>query len=271
MSDADRPRGEALLDALESGELRVASPDGEGGWTVHAWIKLAILDLFRESDITGMGIELDWSGERTPSEREAPFRDKRPLRVRRFSDRDEVRLVPGGSAVRRGAHLGCGVVCMPPMYVNVGAFVGARTMIDSHALIGSCAQIGEGVHVSAGAQIGGVLEPPGARPVIVEDGAFVGGNAGLFEGVLVGREAVIAAGVVLSATTPVFDLVGERTLRGTRAEPLVIPPRSVVVPGSRPAGGEWAEARDLQQACGLIVKMRDEGTAAATALEGALR
>ncbi|MAF66453.1 MAG: 2,3,4,5-tetrahydropyridine-2,6-dicarboxylate N-succinyltransferase [Planctomycetes bacterium] len=266
MVDGDRPRGAALLDALERGELRVASPDGAGGWTVHAWIKLAILELFRESEVCAMGLESEWPGGAA-----APFRDKSPLRVRRFTEADGVRIVPGGSAVRRGAHLGRGVVCMPPMYVNVGAFVGERTMIDSHALIGSCAQVGSDVHVSAGAQIGGVLEPPAARPVIVEDGAFVGGNVGLYEGVSVGREAVIAAGVVLSATTPVFDLVGERTLRGTREHPLAIPARSVVVPGTRPARGGWAEGEGLQQACGLIVKRRDAGTAAATALENALR
>ncbi|MDP6761285.1 MAG: 2,3,4,5-tetrahydropyridine-2,6-dicarboxylate N-succinyltransferase [Planctomycetota bacterium] len=266
MGEGAKLRGEALLDALERGEVRVATPDGDGGWTVHAWIKRAILELFRESDIAGMGLETEWSGSGA-----APFRDKSTLGVRRFSEADGVRLVPGGSAVRRGAHLGRGVVCMPPMYVNVGAFVGEGTMIDSHALIGSCAQVGSGVHVSAAAQIGGVLEPPTARPVIVEDGAFVGGNVGLYEGVRVGREAVIAAGVVLSATTPVFDLVEERTLRGTRERPLTIPPRSVVVPGTRPSRGEWAEREGLQQACGLLVKRRDAGTDAATALEGALR
>ncbi len=144
-------------------------------------------------------------------------------------------------------------------------------MVDSHALIGSCAQVGVGVHVSAAAQIGGVLEPPAARPVIVEDGAFVGGNCGLYEGVRVGAGAVVAAGVVLSATTPVFDLVNERELRGTPREPLTIPPRAVVVPGTRPAGGPWAREHGLQVACALIVKYRDAGTDVRTALEAALR
>jgi len=247
--------GDELLDALEAGSVRAAERSPGGEWVVHAWVKAALLELFRSSPVVEQGA----------------FRDKAPLTLRRFDAASEVRLVPGGSAVRRGAHLGRGVVCMPPMYVNVGAHVGAGTMIDSHALVGSCAQVGEGVHVSAAAQIGGVLEPAGARPVIVEDGAFVGGNAGLYEGVLVGAGAVIAAGVVLTATTPVFDLVRERELRGTREAPLSIPARAVVVPGTRPANGNFARERGLQVGCALIVKYRDERTDAATALEGALR
>ena len=160
---------------------------------------------------------------------------------------------------------------MPPMYVNIGAYVGAGSMIDSHALIGSCAQVGEGVHVSAAAQIGGVLEPPGARPVIVEDGCFVGGNTGLYEGVLLRESAVIAAGVVLTATTKVYDLVHERELTGTREAPLEIPAGAVVVPGSKPAAGEWAVAHGLSMSCAIIPKYRDAGTASSTALEQALR
>ncbi|MCB9913624.1 MAG: 2,3,4,5-tetrahydropyridine-2,6-dicarboxylate N-succinyltransferase [Planctomycetes bacterium] len=254
-------RGAALLDALESGAVRVATRGDDGAWTVHAWVKQAILELFRESEIVDMGVEA------------APgaFRDKAPLPVRRFDAASGVRLVPGGSAVRRGAHLAPGVVCMPPMYVNVGAFVGAGTMIDSHALVGSCAQVGAGVHVSAAAQLGGVLEPPGARPVIVEDGCFVGGNSGVYEGVLVRAGAVIAAGVVLTATTRVYDLVHERELGGTREAPLEVPAGAVVVPGTRPAASAWARERGLAAVCALITKYRDARTDAATALEGALR
>jgi 2,3,4,5-tetrahydropyridine-2-carboxylate N-succinyltransferase len=160
---------------------------------------------------------------------------------------------------------------MPPMYVNVGAYVGAGSMIDSHALVGSCAQIGERVHLSAAAQIGGVLEPANARPVIVEDECFVGGNAGIYEGVLVRKGAVIAAGVILTASTPVFDLVNHKELRGTREHPLEIPERAVLVPGSRPVGGAWGSSKGLHSACALIVKYRDEKTDRATALESALR
>ena len=160
---------------------------------------------------------------------------------------------------------------MPPMYVNIGAWVGEGSMIDSHALVGSCAQIGEGVHLSAAAQIGGVLEPAGARPVIVEDGVFVGGGCGVYEGVLVGREAVLAAGVVLAAGTRVMDLVHERELRGSPDRPLEIPPRAVVVPGARAIEGAFGKARGLSVSCAVIVKYRDERTDAATALEQALR
>jgi 2,3,4,5-tetrahydropyridine-2-carboxylate N-succinyltransferase len=258
-----RPAGQELLAALESGELRVAERAADGTWSVHAWVKEAILDVFRASPVEAIG-----SG----AARELwPFVDKRDLPPRRFEVGDGVRLVPGGSSVRRGAHLARGVICMPPMYVNVGAFVGAGSMIDSHALVGSCAQVGERVHVSAAAQIGGVLEPVGARPVIVEDDVLLGGNTGLYEGVLVRAGAVIAAGVVLTASSPVYDLVERRELRGTREHPLEIPARAVVVPGSRPAADAWARERGLQVACALIVKYRDAKTDRATALEDALR
>ena len=258
-----RPSGEALLAALESGEVRAAERGADGTWTVNAWVKEGILALFRASPAVEIG-----SG----AQRELwPFVDKAPLVPRRFRVEDGVRLVPGGSSVRRGAHLARGVVCMPPMYVNVGAFVGAGSMIDSHALVGSCAQIGERVHVSAACQIGGVLEPVGARPVIVEDDVLLGGNSGIYEGVLVRRGAVIAAGVVLTASTPIFDLALERELRGTREQPLEIPERAVVVPGTRPAASAWARERGLAQSCALIVKYRDEKTDRATALEDALR
>jgi len=258
-----RLSGEALLDALESGEVRVAERGVDGAWTVHGWVKEEILAIFRSSPVVEIG---------AGSARELwPFVDKAALTPRRFGADGGVRLVPGGSSVRRGAHLARGVVCMPPMYVNVGAFVGAGSMIDSHALVGSCAQVGERVHVSAAAQIGGVLEPVGARPVIIEDDVLLGGNTGVYEGVLVRRGAVIAAGVVLTASTPVYDLVGERELRGSREQPLEIPERAVVVPGTRPASSAWARERGLSQACALIVKIRDERTDRATALEDALR
>ncbi|MEM7309907.1 MAG: 2,3,4,5-tetrahydropyridine-2,6-dicarboxylate N-succinyltransferase [Planctomycetota bacterium] len=256
MSAPDHPSGRALLEALESGEVRVAEPGPDGAWRVHAWVKEGILALFRSSD------NVDFEGG---------FVDREPLTTRRFDAAGGVRLVPGGSAVRRGAYVAPGCVLMPPMYVNIGAWVGAGTMVDSHALVGSCAQIGERVHLSAGAQIGGVLEPVGSRPVIVEDDALIGAQCGLFEGVRIGRGAVLATGVVLTGSTPVYDLVAERELRGTPDEPLTIPPGAVVVPGARPAGGAWAAERGLSLQCAVIVKVRDEGTDQATALEDALR
>jgi len=247
--------GEALLDALESGDVRVAEPAPDGAWTVNSWVKQGILEIFKSSEVVPVDGGID----------------KAAFPVRSFAPGDGVRLVPGGSAVRRGAHVGKGVVIMPPAYINVGAFVGEGSMIDSHALVGSCAQIGARVHVSAGVQIGGVLEPIGANPVIVEDDVLVGGQAGLFEGVIVRTEAVIAAGTILTATTPVYDLVNRCQLRGSPGSPLEIPAGAVVVPGTRPAAGEYARSLDLSVACALIVKHRDGGTDARTTLEDALR
>jgi 2,3,4,5-tetrahydropyridine-2,6-dicarboxylate N-succinyltransferase len=243
----------ALLDHLERGEVRSAEPDAQGNWRANAWVKAAILLGFRRTQTVP-----------TP-DAGGPFFDKPGFPPRRFSSQDGVRVVPGGTSVRRGAHLAKGVVIMPPAYVNVGAWVGEGTMIDSHALVGSCAQIGARVHLSAGAQIGGVLEPANARPVVVEDEAFVGALAGAFEGVVVRRRAVLAAGVVLTASTTIYDLVNGRELRGE------IPESAVVVPGSRPAAGPFAKERGLALAAPMIVKYRDAKTDAAVALEEALR
>jgi 2,3,4,5-tetrahydropyridine-2-carboxylate N-succinyltransferase len=253
-SEADWVAAHArLLDLLEQGEVRAAEPAAGGTWRVNAWVKQAILAAFKRSPV----IEQPGPG--------FPMFDKRAYPPRAFTADDGVRLVPGGTAVRRGAHLARGVVVMPPAYVNVGAFVGAGTMIDSHALVGSCAQVGARVHVSAGAQIGGVLEPASARPVIVEDDVFLGALTGVFEGVLVRRRAVLAAGVVLTGSTVVHDLV-----HGT-SHTREVPEGAVVVPGSRPANGPHAERLGLHLACPVIVKYRDGKTDAATALEAALR
>lgn len=254
--DPDWPRAHAaLLAALESGRVRAAARGADGAWRAVPWVKLAILLGFRRSALAAMPC-----GDGGP-----PFFDKPAYPVRAFALADQVRLVPGGSAVRRGAFVAPGVVVMPPAYVNVGAFVDAGTMIDSHALVGSCAQIGRNVHLSAGVQIGGVLEPANASPVVVEDGAFVGALCGVFEGCVVRERAVLAAGVVLTAATVVHDLVHERTWQRE------IPAGAVVVPGSRPAAGDHARAHGLHVSAPLIVKYRDERTDAAVALESALR
>jgi 2,3,4,5-tetrahydropyridine-2-carboxylate N-succinyltransferase len=242
----------ALLDVLESGALRAAELTPEG-WRVNAWVKQAILLGFRHTSL----VEMPGYG--------MPAVDKTAFPPRVFRLEDGVRLVPGGSAARRGAHVAKGVVVMPPAYLNVGAFVDEGTMVDSHALVGSCAQIGKRVHLSAGAQVGGVLEPAGARPVIVEDEAFVGGLVGLFEGVRVGRRAVLASGVVITGGTVIHDLVLGRTWVRE------VPENAVVVPGSRPASGDYAKANGIQLATPVIVKYRDPKTDAATALEEALR
>ncbi len=243
----------ALLDHLEAGTVRAAERRTDGRWLAVPWVKAAIVVGFRAS---GM-VEL-------PGAAGAAF-DKTAYPPRAFTLQDSVRLVPGGSAVRRGAHLGRGVVVMPPAYVNVGAFVGEGTMVDSHALVGSCAQIGARVHLSAAAQVGGVLEPVGALPVVVEDEAFIGGMVGLFEGVVVRRRAVLGAGVILTASTTIHDLVHGRELRRE------VPEGAVVVPGTRAAPGRFAQERGLQISAPLIVKYRDAHTDGATALEEALR
>ena len=200
-----------------------------------------------------------------------PFIDKNTYPPRRFTPDQGIRIVPGGSSVRAGAYLARSVVAMPPMYVNVGAWVGPNTMIDSHALVGSCAQIGARVHLSAAAQIGGVLEPVNAAPVIIEDDVFVGGNTGVYEGTVVRERAVLAAGVVLTRGVPVFDAVRKTTYRSNGDAPLEIPAGAVVVPGTRPMAGEWAKALGLSVQAPVIVKYRDAGTDASTALEQLLR
>lgn len=251
----------SILDDLESGRVRAASPDPgtPGGWRVDLAVKSQILDAFRDPAMS------EWSS--------GPFRfrDRAQLGPRADLADGPWRIVPGGTAVRRGAFLGEGVVIMPPSYVNVGAWIGAGTMVDSHVLVGSCAQIGARVHLAAGVTIGGVLEPPGARPVIVEDDAFVGAGCALLEGVLVGRGSVIAAGVTLTGTSRLYDLVRGRVIHGSVETPLVVPPDAVVVPGSRTLEGAFAETHGLSVAVALLVKDRDAGTSARVALEDVLR
>ena len=249
-----------LLDLLETGELRAASIDKRGNWTANAWVKRGILLGFRLSDIADMS-----------AGRGFDFIDKELFPPQRFTTGQGVRIVPGGSSIRRGAHVAKGVVCMPPMYVNVGAYVGSGTMIDSHALVGSCAQIGERVHLSAGAQIGGVLEPINANPVVIEDDVLVGGNCGVYEGTIVRRKAVLAAGVVLTRGTPVYDLVREGVIKAEGTKPLEIPENAVVVPGARGVTAEWGAMHGVSLQTPVIVKYRDEKTDLATTLEAWLR
>lgn len=255
---------EQLLTALEHGEVRAAARDADGRWHAVPWVKRGILLAFRAGRMVDMSIG---NGGHSPFQ----FFDKHTVPPRTLRLESQVRVVPGGSTIRRGTYLAPGVVCMPPMYVNVGAWVGAGTMVDSHALVGSCAQIGERVHLSAAAQIGGVLEPVNASPVVVEDDVVVGGNCGVYEGTIVRRRAVLAAGVVLTRGTPVFDLVRETVYRATPERPLEIPEGAVVVPGARQVRGDWAAEQGLSLQTPVIVKYRDERTDLATALEEWLR
>jgi 2,3,4,5-tetrahydropyridine-2-carboxylate N-succinyltransferase len=254
-----------LLEALEQGRVRAAERGEDGVWRAVSWVKRGILLGFR----VGRIVEMSIGGHH--GEPKFAFFDKHVYTPRGLALGDGVRVVPGGSSIRRGAYLAPGVVCMPPMYVNVGAWVGAGTMIDSHALVGSCAQIGERVHLSAAAQIGGVLEPVNAAPVVIEDDVLVGGNCGVYEGTIVRAKAVLAAGVVLTRGTPVFDLVHERVYRGDAERPLEIPEAAVVVPGARKVGSGWGAEQGLSLQTPVIVKYRDERTDLATALEGWLR
>jgi 2,3,4,5-tetrahydropyridine-2-carboxylate N-succinyltransferase len=257
--DTSRAAVGSLLDALEAGTVRAAEPTPDG-WMVQGWVKRGLLLAFR----CGENVSIDAPPFHFRDRDTLPTQD--PARGGR-----NVRVVPGGSTVRRGAYLGEGVVVMPPAFVNVGAHVGMGAMIDSHALVGSCAQIGARVHLSAAVQVGGVLEPVGAMPVIVEDDAFVGGGCGLYEGTRVGRGAVLAPGVVLTRAVSLYDAVHERTIVADAGGVLAIPERAVVVPGSRPAGGAWAQSLGLSLYAPVIVKYRDARTDAAAALEEALR
>ena len=253
----------SLRNALGLGEVRAAEPDGSvpSGWRVNAWVKQGILLGFRFGDVV----------DQSADHGKWPFYDKDTMPLKRPGVDAGIRIVPGGSTIREGAFLARSVVCMPPMYVNIGAYVGEGTMIDSHALVGSCAQVGQRVHLSAAAQIGGVLEPVGALPVIIEDDVLVGGNTGIYEGTVVKQRAVIAAGVVLTASTPLYDLPRKVIIRSADGEPLVVPEGAVVVPGARAVtsgkGVEWG----LSLATPVIVKYRDSRTDTRTELEAWIR
>jgi 2,3,4,5-tetrahydropyridine-2,6-dicarboxylate N-succinyltransferase len=251
---------QALKAALNTGAVRAAERGPDGNWRANAWVKTGILLGFRLGRIGPAATGGPF-----------PFFDKDTFPLRSLDQADGIRIVPGGSAIRDGCYIGTAVVCMPPMYINVGAYVGEGTMVDSHALVGSCAQIGRRVHLSAAAQIGGVLEPAGALPVIIEDEVLVGGNCGVYEGTVVRERAVLAPGTILSAGTSVFDLVRDRVYRRDGEQPLEIPAGAVVVPGTRPVKSGPGAAAGIGLYTPVIVKYRDEKTDTAVRLEELLR
>src|ERR1022692_2866709 len=244
-------------DQLTQGKIRAAEKK-DGRWTINPWVKQGILLGFRLGELADMSAGLS-------------FIDKDTFPARQFTIADRVRVVPGGSSVRTGAYVAPSVICMPPMFINVGAYVDEGTMIDSHALVGSCAQVGKRVHLSAAAQIGGVLEPVNAAPVIIEDDVLVGGNCGVYEGTLVRARAVLGAGTILTRSTPLYDLVRGEIYRASAEQALEVPENAVVVPGSRAVkkgkGAEW----NLSLYTPVIVKYRDEKTDQGTGLEEWLR
>ena len=266
-AQADKPAARAafveLRGLLDRGEVRAAEPDAGAatGWRVNAWVKQGILLGFRFGDTVDVSADHGkW-----------PFYDKDTLPLKKPGANAGVRIVPGGSTIREGAYVDRSVVCMPPMYINIGAYVGEGSLVDSHALVGSCAQVGQRVHVSAAAQIGGVIEPVGALPVIVEDDVLLGGNTGVYEGAVIKQRAVIAAGVVITGSTPIYDLVNGRVITAQAGQPLVVPAGAVVVPGSRAVtagkGPEWG----LSLSTPVIVKYRDDRTDTRTELEAWIR
>lgn len=250
---------EDFRQALNAGEIRAALCEG-GAWTVNAWVKAGILLGFRMGTLHDYSINGSFR-----------FYDKSTFPLKKLGPDDGVRVVPGGSSIRDGAHIGKNVTCMPPMYINVGAFVDDGTMVDSHALVGSCAQVGKRVHLSAGSQVGGVLEPVGALPVILEDDVLVGGNCGIYEGALVREGAVLGAGTILTGATPVYDLVERKVYRREGERPLEIPPRAVVVPGARDITRGWGSEQGLALYTPVIVKYRDSKTESSIRLEDLLR
>lgn len=244
-----------FLEALNSGSIRACEPTSNG-WITNAWVKQGILIGFRMGKLTAL-----------PHSSFKDYYDKDTLAEKRFSLEDQVRIVPGGTSARNGSYIAAGVTIMPPAFINIGAWVGSGSMVDSHALVGSCAQIGSRVHLSAGAMIGGVLEPIGSRPVVIEDDAFVGGNTGIYEGIMVSKRAVISSGVIITASTPIFDLTQNRFLEPDPGGSFTIPAGAVVVPGSRKSKMN----PDFHIYCPIIIKYRDAKTDQGLKLEDELR
>lgn len=248
-----------MVKLLNKGEVRSAEKKN-GTWSSNAWVKKGILLGFRLGKLKDVSIDKNFR-----------FFDKHTLPLKSIKMKDSVRIVPGGSSIRSGCYIGKGVICMPPMYINIGAYIDDNSLIDSNALVGSCAQLGKKIHLSAAAQIGGVLEPINSVPVIIEDEVMIGGNSGIYEGTIVQRRAVIGAGCIITGSTPVYDTVKGTIYKKNKDEPLIIPEGAVVVAGSRPLKSQYGIDNNLSIYTPVIIKYRDEKTDASTALEESLR
>jgi 2,3,4,5-tetrahydropyridine-2,6-dicarboxylate N-succinyltransferase len=269
-SEADFSLFSEFKNALNSGRVRAAEPDASSptGWRVNAWVKKGILLGFRIGGLVDMS---SYHTRQPFNHARTPFFDKSTYPLKEFTVESGVRIVPGGSSIRDGCYISKGVTCMPPMYINVGAWVDEGTMVDSHALVGSCAQVGKNCHISAASQIGGVLEPVGALPVIIEDDVLIGGNCGVYEGTVIRKRVVLGSGTILNRSTPVYDLVRNTVYRATDDTPLVIPEEAVVVAGARHVtsgpGKDWG----ISLYTPVIVKYRDQKTDTKIQLEDLLR
>lgn len=251
--------GYEFLDGLNNGSIRAAEMI-DGDWKVNTWVKKGILVIFRNSYNFDMSINDNFR-----------FYDKHFLTLKDVTLSDSIRIVPGGSSIRNGCYVGKNVVCMPPMYINIGAYIDDNSMVDSHALVGTCAQVGKNVHISAAAQVGGVLEPAGARPVIIEDNVMIGGNCGVYEGVMLRKRVVLGSGVILTGSTKVYDLVNNSIITSSENKPLEIPENAVVIAGSRSVNSDFGKENGLSIYTPIIIKYRDEKTDAKTALNYDLR
>lgn len=250
----------SLISELNSGRVRTAERNEQNQWVANQWVKQAILLLFKFGNLADYSINNKF-----------PYFDKHTIPTHPFTLKDKVRIVPGGTTIRNGSYIAPGVIIMPPAYINIGAYVDSGTMIDSHALVGSCAQLGKNIHLSAASQIGGVLEPANAVPVIVEDNVMIGGNCGIYEGVIVRQGAVLGSGVILTSSMKVYDLVNEIIIQSKDGLPLEIPENAVVVAGSRPLSSEFAQSHNLSVYTPIIIKYRDGRTSSKTALNELLR
>jgi len=249
-----------FIAGLNSGTIRTAQKNQDDQWIANQWVKRAILLLFKFGNLADYSINNKF-----------PYFDKHTIPTHPFSLEDRVRIVPGGTSVRNGSYIAPGVIIMPPAYINIGAYVDSGTMIDSHALVGSCAQLGKNIHLSAASQIGGVLEPANAVPVIIEDNVMIGGNCGIYEGVIIRKGAVLGSGVILTSSMKVYDLVNEKIIQSIDGKPLEIPENAVVVAGSRPLSNKFAREYGLSVYPPIIIKYRDERTSSKTALTELLR